>query len=211
MSGQLGAPLPSERLRKHPPICPDKADPLLGGCWPFSQAALERRRVVTVGLSPESPPTSPGGIGIQLPPISRHMPNPDRANIRRAVDQFQPQRRRRFHNLVPWDEEIVALRDKGASCEAIAELLTQHGVKTSRTMVAEYLSAQGAMKPRRKTKVRPFLDPNRSDHASQPTAEALVQPEFPARREEADLQEPQTLKSKGPRIARVELIKSTES
>jgi len=62
------------------------------------------------------------------------MPVPDPDSIRRAVEHFQPRRRLRFVNLIPLRDDILALRDKGASCEAIADLLTQHGVRASRTL-----------------------------------------------------------------------------
>jgi hypothetical protein len=56
------------------------------------------------------------------------MPGSDANLIREAAAQFQPRRRPRFQNLQPCRDVIVELREKGASCEAIAELLTRYGV-----------------------------------------------------------------------------------
>ena len=68
-----------------------------------------------------------------LSTFSRPIPSADPNTIRRAVEQFQQCRQARFQNLIPWRDDILALRDKGASGEAIADLLTQHGVRTSRS------------------------------------------------------------------------------
>lgn len=139
------------------------------------------------------------------------MSGPDRTNIRRAVDQFQPQRRSRFQNLVPWRDEILMLREKGASCEAIAELLTQHGVRTSRTMVGQYLATQTGTKPRRKSSLRPIFEPRRAapeGESAPPTPD--LSPRLPARPKEAPPSDSTAPKPRGPRIAQVELIKPND-
>jgi len=61
------------------------------------------------------------------------MPAPDPNSIRRVAEKFQPHHPARFQDLIPWHDEILALRDKGASGEAMAGLLTHHGVQTSRS------------------------------------------------------------------------------
>ena len=59
--------------------------------------------------------------------------------LRKAIREYQPDPSRiPFSNLKPFHDSIVELRDKNASYAAIAELLQQHGVKTSRARVAEY-------------------------------------------------------------------------
>ena len=64
---------------------------------------------------------------------------PNLEGLRKAVQEFHPnQRRVPFHNLKPLHDSIVELRGKTASYSLIAELLQQHGVKTSRARVAEY-------------------------------------------------------------------------
>ena len=60
-------------------------------------------------------------------------------SLRKAVQDFHPNPSRiPFHNLKPFHDSIVELRGKTASYSLIAELLQQHGVKTSRARVAEY-------------------------------------------------------------------------
>ena len=142
------------------------------------------------------------------------MPDPDPKSIRQAVEQFQPRRRPRFQNLVPWLDEILALRTKGASCEAIAELLSQHGVQTSRTMVSEYLAALPEARSGRRRKARlpskPLAPPQaRPDSASPapPTASSIS----PMRRPNAAAAENGPAKSRGPRIAQVELLNPNET
>ena len=143
------------------------------------------------------------------------MPDPDPKSIRQAVEQFQPRRRPRFQNLVPWLDEILALRTKGASCEAIAELLSQHGVQTSRTMVSEYLAALPEAKPGRRRKVRlpsgPFAPPPQARPASAnpvlPTPASIS----PVRRPDAVAPENGPAESRGPRIAQVELLDPNET
>jgi len=66
-------------------------------------------------------------------------PTPNLESLRKAIEQFQPsQRRVPFSNLKAVHDAIVELRGKRASYSIIAELLQQHGVKTSRARVAEY-------------------------------------------------------------------------
>ena len=64
---------------------------------------------------------------------------PDLELLRKAIREYQPDPSRiPFSNLKPFHDSIVELRGKNASYAAIAELLEQHGVKTSRARVAEY-------------------------------------------------------------------------
>ena len=64
---------------------------------------------------------------------------PDLESLRKAIREYQPDPSRiPFSNLKPFHDSIVELRGKNASYAAIAELLEQHGVKTSRARVAEY-------------------------------------------------------------------------
>jgi hypothetical protein len=67
------------------------------------------------------------------------IPTPDLESLRKAIQEYQPDPSRiPFSNLKPFHNSIVELRGKNASYAAIAELLQQHGVKTSRARVAEY-------------------------------------------------------------------------
>jgi hypothetical protein len=129
------------------------------------------------------------------------MPVTDADSIRQAAAEFQPRRRPRFQNLQPWREVIIELRGKGASCEAIADLLTRHGVKTSRTMVNEFVW----------TLPQPKINRRRNPRAPVPTMPTLS-PAAKLPVEPAPLSEPvppqdAPLKSSGPRIAQVRMLK----
>ena len=67
------------------------------------------------------------------------VPTPDLESLRKAVREFRPNPHRvPFNGLKPVHDSIVDLRKQNVSYAAIAELLEQHGVKTSRARVAEY-------------------------------------------------------------------------
>jgi len=129
------------------------------------------------------------------------MPSPDTNLIRQAVAQFEPRRRPRFQNLQPCRDVIVELREKGASCEAIAELLTRYGVKTSRTMVNEFVRTLSQPKGNRRRK-QPSNSPALQTAPSIPPA--------PAMRPDANSTVIEPVKPRGPRIAKVELLKPDE-
>ena len=130
------------------------------------------------------------------------MPDADLKIIRQAVDEFQPRRRPRFQNLVAWREVILELRGKGASNEAVAALLTRHGVSTSRTMVGEFLLALS--QPNKNRPSRRFLKT-----VTKPVAFAQP-PVTPIRRHELVPVENPPIKIRGPHIAKVELLKPEE-
>ena len=87
-------------------------------------------------------------------------PMPDLESLRKAVREFRPNPHRvPFNGLKPVHDSIVELRKQNASYAAIAELLQQHGVKTSRARVAEYgrivLEGGKSRKRRRRAKTAP--------------------------------------------------------
>jgi hypothetical protein len=64
---------------------------------------------------------------------------PSLESLRKAIREYQPNPRRvPFSRLMAFHDAIVELRGKRASYSVIAELLQQHGVRTSRARVAEY-------------------------------------------------------------------------
>ena len=152
-------------------------------------------RRIAGGPPPTSPPQAPG----IRPSHSRLMTVTDSNSIRQAAAEFQPCRRPRFQNLQPWREVIIELRDKGASCEAIAGLLTRHGVKTSRTMVNEFVWTlpQPKMNRRRKPQLEPITAPAALSPVQPPVA-PMPCPEPPPS---------VPVKSHGPRIAQVRMLK----
>jgi hypothetical protein len=134
----------------------------------------------------------------------------DPATVRQAVAEFTPRRPQRFQELSPAREVIVELRQKRASYRAIAELLTQHCLPTSKTAIAAFCHeilgeiTRPKRKPNRKRPVilavangshstsesTPFAPPNPAADTPD-TAEA----EIPIAR------------TRGPRIAQVRMLK----
>ena len=84
-------------------------------------------------------------------------PTTDLESLRKAVQEFRPNPRRvPFSGLKPVHDSIVELRKQTVSYAAIAELLQQHGVKTSRARVAEYgrIVLEGGKKRKRRKQAR---------------------------------------------------------
>jgi hypothetical protein len=133
------------------------------------------------------------------------MPDSDPQNIRQAVAEFQPRRRPRFQNLLTCRDVVFELRDKGASSQAIAELLTRHGIKTSRTMVSEFLRSQSEPKAHRRRK--PHLKMTTMPAQSAPAQTSVP----PIRHPELSMTEPRPVRARGPHIAKVELLKPDQS
>ena len=149
-----------------------------------------------------SPPHWP----VNVPAHSHLMPGTDPNLLRQAAAEFQPRRQPRFQNLLSCQEVILELRAKGASCEAIAELLTRYGVKTSRTMVNEFIWSLGQPKGsgRRKPRFNPITPTATPPPTQPPTASVRLAPSIPAPVESAPV------KTRGPHIAKVELLKPGE-
>jgi hypothetical protein len=134
------------------------------------------------------------------------MPGTNPNLIREAAAQFQPRRRPRFENLQACRDVIIELREKRASCEAIAELLTRYGVKTSRTMVNEFVRTLGQSRGgrHRKPHLIPVTPPTTPPTTLQPTSANHVAPSAPLLTASAPV------KTRGPHIAKVELLKPGE-
>ena len=62
----------------------------------------------------------------------------DPATVRQAVAEFTPLRPQKFQDLLPARDVIAELRQRRASYRAIAELLTQHCLPTSKTAIAAF-------------------------------------------------------------------------
>ena len=75
------------------------------------------------------------------PVVSKQKPRMtsfDPASVRQAVAEFTPRRPEKFEDLMPARDVIAELRQKRASYRAIAELLTQHCLPTSKTAIAVF-------------------------------------------------------------------------
>lgn len=100
----------------------------------------------------------------------------------------------------------MELREKGASCEAIAELLNRYGVKTSRTMVNEFVRILKQSKSTRRKKAHlPSAAPLPAPVLHPP---APVSPLAAPAKTETNTNG--AAKPRGPHIARVELMKQGE-
>ena len=146
-------------------------------------------------------------------------PTPDLESLRKAVQEFRPVPHRvPFNGLKPVHDSIVELRKRSLSYASIADLLQQHGVKTSRARVAEYgrIVLEGGKK--RKRRKRAKVAPAANIPATPPSAPAgTAQPAPatpPATAITSDVPPPKensAFASRGPRIAKVAMMSPEEA
>jgi len=135
----------------------------------------------------------------------------DPATVRQAVAEFTPLRPQKFQDLLPAKDVIAELRQKRASYRAIAELLTQHCLPTSKTAIAAFCHQvlTEIVRPRRRpARKRPasFAEPN--GRVASP-AQSEPADDHPSQESAADSNgngTPQS-RSRGPRIAQVRMLK----
>jgi len=135
----------------------------------------------------------------------------DPATVRQAVAEFTPLRPQKFQDLVPAKDVIIELRQRRASYRAIATLLTQHCLPTSKTAIAAFChQILGEI-------VRPHRRPVRKRQAwsTEPNGRMAT----PAQIKPGEIrpsQEPPAglndngitqIRSRGPRIAQVRILK----
>ena len=110
--------------------------------------------------------------------------------------------------LLPAKDVIAELRQRRASYRAIAELLTQHCLPTSKTAVAVFChEVLGEfVRPRRRPgRKRPVVPAVSSPEAGQQKPpDTLPTAELPANASSDDSQQP---RPRGPRIAQVRMLK----
>lgn len=131
---------------------------------------------------------------------------PDLEALRKAVQEFRPNPHRvPFTSLKPVHDSIAELRRQNASYAVIAELLQQHGVRTSRARVAEYgrIVLEGGKK--RKRRKRTGTEPVRNIPATPAPIPAPTGNVTPPPKENS------AFVSRGPRIARVEQMSPEEA
>ncbi len=145
---------------------------------------------------------------------------PDLESLRKAVQEFRPNTRRvPFNGLKPVHDSIAELRRQNASCSAIAELLQQHGVKTSRARVAEYvrivLDGGKQRKRRKRTRTAPTANVQVASQsapsvAAKPAPTASAPTTAPAGNVTPPPKEDSPYRSRGPRIANVKMMTPSE-
>ena len=134
--------------------------------------------------------------------------------IQRAVTEFTPKRPPKFQDLLAAKELIMELRRKRASYESIAELLTQHCLPISKSAVAMFcheILGESVRSRRRPGKRRlPVSVPPKVEN--QPPASAKTNPSAmpPPPIANATGNESSANRSRGPHIAKVELLKPGE-
>ena len=132
----------------------------------------------------------------------------DPVTVRQAVAEFTPRRPEKFQDLIPAKEVISELRLKRASYRAIAELLTQHCLPTSKTAVAVFCHevlgeiVRPRRRPGRKRPVVPAV--STPETAQQQPPDTLPTTELPTNGSNEESQQPRT---RGPRIAQVRMLK----
>jgi hypothetical protein len=150
-------------------------------------------------------------------------PTPDLESLRKAIREYQPDPSRiPFNNLKSFHDSIVELRGKNASYAAIAELLEQHGVKTSRARVAEYgrIVLEGGKSRKRRKMAKTALGTNipaTPQNAPAVTAKPASFTSSPSPTAEptgnvtSPSNENSLYTSRGPHIAKVELLPPGET
>jgi hypothetical protein len=131
----------------------------------------------------------------------------DPATVRQAVAEFTPRRPEKFQDLITAKEVIAELRQKRASYRAIAELLTQHCLPTSKTAVAVFCHEVlgEIVRPRRRPGRRRPVVPSAGNPAS--ASEPPMDTPPPAEPTSVGNGEDAPPRSRGPRIAQVRMLK----
>jgi hypothetical protein len=144
---------------------------------------------------------------------------PDLEGLRKAVMEFRPDLHRLpFINLRQVHDSIAELRKQKASYASIADLLKQHGVKTSRARVAEYgrivLDGGKSRRRRKRAKITALANPL----VPVPSAPVMAVKPAPATTAPATAEnvlpppkESSPFVSRGPRIAKVEQLPPEEA
>jgi hypothetical protein len=137
--------------------------------------------------------------------------------LRKAIQEYQPDSSRiPFSNLKPFHDSIVELRGKNASYAAIAELLIQNGVKTSRARVAEYgrivLEGGKRRKRRKRAQTTPAVNIPAAPQSAPDAAKKTVPTSAPTVTSNVPVppSENSPYRSRGPHIAKVELLPASE-
>ena len=147
-------------------------------------------------------------------------PTPDLESLRKAVQEFRPVPHRvPFNGLKPVRDFIVELRKQSVSYASIADLLIQHGVKTSRARVAEYgrivLEGGKSRKRRKRAKTMPAANIPATPQSAPAEAATPAPATPPATAITSDFPPPtkeySPYHSRGPHIANVRMMGAKEA
>jgi hypothetical protein len=147
-------------------------------------------------------------------------PTPDLESLRKAVQEFRPVPHRvPFNGLKPVHDSIEELRKQNVSYAAIAELLEQHGVKTSRARVAEYgrivLEGGKKRKRRKQARITPAVNIAATPQSAPAEAATPAPATPPATAITSDVPPPpkeySPYHSRGPHIANVKMMDAEEA
>lgn len=135
----------------------------------------------------------------------------DPATVQQAVAEFTPLRPQKFQDLLPAKDVIAELRQRRASYRAIAELLTQHCLPTSKTAIATFCHQVigEIVRPHRRAGRKRPPSPAAPNGRVASTAQSESVEDHPSQESPADSNgngTPQT-RSRGPRIAQVRMLK----
>ncbi len=145
---------------------------------------------------------------------------PDLESLRKAAQEFQPNPHRvPFNGLKPVHDSIVDLRRRKISYAVIADLLQQHGVKTSRARVAEYgrivLDGGKKRKRRKRAKIAPAANTPATPQSAPAAAAKPTPTTLPATAITSDVTPPpkesSPYHSRGPQIANVRMMSAEEA
>src|ERR1700759_1651564 len=125
----------------------------------------------------------------------------DPTAVRQGAPEFTPLRPQKFQDLLPAKDVIAELRKRRASYRAIAELLTQHCLPTSKTAIAVFChQILGEV-------VRPHRRPGRKRPPSPAEPNGRVIMSVQSEPAKSNGGEAATPSSRGPRIAQVRMLK----
>ncbi len=132
--------------------------------------------------------------------------------IQKAVTEFTPKRPAKFQELLAAKELIAELRRKRASYESIADLLTQHCLPISKSAIAMFcheVLGESVRSRRRPGKKRLSVLPRAENQPLEPAkTNSSAMP--PAPIANANGSENPATRSRGPHIAKIELLKPGE-
>jgi hypothetical protein len=155
----------------------------------------------------------PVGLQIQSPILSTVFPLMsafDLATVRKAVAEFTSRRPEKFQDLLPAKDVISELRSKRASYRAIAELLTQHCLPTSKTAIAVFCHkilgeiVRPHKRPARRQSVATVV--KTTDQGASPQQTGIEVPSAEAS-DGSNGEDAQQTRTRGPRIAQVRMSK----